>query len=115
MHLANEFLDHFLSDFEVGNDAVAQGSDRLDVSRRTAQHLLGFVADGEDLFLALGFNDRNDRGLVQNDVTALHIDQRVRCSQVDSHIGRKRTHNPRKHISLPVPLVSPRFRGPGSA
>src|SRR5260370_392770 len=30
MHLANEVLDHFLGDFEIGDDAVAQGTDGLD-------------------------------------------------------------------------------------
>ena len=35
MHIANEMLDHFLRDFEVGDDAVPQRSDGLDVAGRT--------------------------------------------------------------------------------
>jgi len=56
--------------------------------------LLGFVADGEHLLLALEFDDGNHRRFVEHDAT-LHIDQRVRCSQVNGHISRKRTHNSR--------------------
>ena len=51
MHPADEVLDHLLGDLEVGDDAVAQGADGLDVAGRAADHLLGLVADGEDLRL----------------------------------------------------------------
>src|SRR3984957_15742830 len=49
MHLADEMLDHLLGDLEIGDDAVAQGTDRLDVAGGAAQHHLGLVADGQHL------------------------------------------------------------------
>ena len=52
MHLADEVLDHLLGDFEIGDDAVAHRTDRLDVAGRAPQHHLGVVADGADGFLA---------------------------------------------------------------
>ena len=48
VHLADEVLDHLLGDFDVGDHAVAQGADRLDVVGRLAHHQLGVVADGLD-------------------------------------------------------------------
>ena len=86
MYLADEFLDHLLGDFEIGNDAIAQRPDGLDIARCTAKHLLGFVADGKHAFLALGLDDRDDRRLVEDDVTTLDVDQRVRGPEVDGHI-----------------------------
>ena len=72
--LADEVLDHLLGDLEIGDDAFAQGTDGLDVARRAAEHLLGFVADGENLFLALDL-ERGDHGrLVENDPPALDVD-----------------------------------------
>ena len=49
VHLADEVLDHLLGDFEVGDDAVAQRADGLDVAGRAAEHQLGLLADREDL------------------------------------------------------------------
>ena len=46
MHLADKVLDHFLGDIEVGNDAVAQRADGVQVTGCPAQHQLGFVAHG---------------------------------------------------------------------
>ena len=50
--LADEVLDHLLGDVEVGDHAVAQRSDGLDIAGRTPQHQLGLVADREHLRLA---------------------------------------------------------------
>jgi len=36
VHLADEVLDHLLRDFEVGDDAIAQGPDGRDVGGRAA-------------------------------------------------------------------------------
>ena len=85
--LGDEVLDHLLGDFEVGDHAVPQGPDRLDVAGGAPQHHLRFVADGEDMFLAAGIGDRHHRRLVEHDASTLHVDQRIRGPEVDGHIG----------------------------
>src|ERR1043165_7049822 len=67
VNLRDEVLDHRLGDFEVGDDAVAQGADRLNVAGRAAQHHLGFLADREHLALAALRREGNDRRLIQDD------------------------------------------------
>ena len=93
VHLADEVLDHLLGDFEVGDDAVAQRADGLDVAGRAAQHHLGLVADGQHLLLALFLGDGDHRRLVEDDAAALDIDQRIGGPQVDRHV---RGHPPRQ-------------------
>ena len=63
MHFANEVLDHFFGDFDVGDHAVAQRADRLDIAGGAAKHLLGFLTHGEDLLLAAHIGDGDHRWL----------------------------------------------------
>src|SRR5579864_1034779 len=49
----NEVSEHFLGDFEVGDDAVLHGLDRHHITGRAAKHFLGFLADGDDLAAVL--------------------------------------------------------------
>ena len=63
----DEVAEHRLGDLEVGDDAVAQRADRLDVARRAAEHLLGLAPDGEDLVAAAGVAlDGDDGGLARD-------------------------------------------------
>ena len=88
MHLANEVLDHLFRNFKVGNHAVAHRADGFDVARRTTKHHLGLIANSENLLLA-ALIDNGDHGrFVEHNAPRLHIDQRIRCPQVDGHIGR---------------------------
>jgi hypothetical protein len=73
--------------FEVGDDAVAQRADGLNVAGRAAQHHLRFVADGQNLLLALDLGDRHHRRLVQDDARALDVDQGIGGAQIDRHVG----------------------------
>ena len=91
VNLADEVLDHLLGDFEVGDDAVPEWPDGADVTGRAAEHLLGLLADRQDLLFALHFGDGHDRGLVQDDASALDIDQRVRGAEINRHVGRKKS------------------------
>jgi hypothetical protein len=93
-------LDHFLGDFDVGDDAVAQRADRFDVVGRLAHHHLGVVADGLDPLDPVDRLDGDDRGFVQHDAAILHIDQRVGRAEVDRDVlgteleesGKDRSH-----------------------
>ena len=80
-------LDHFLGDVEIGDHAVTQRTNCEDAAGRPAKHHLGLVADRQNLFLAFDLVNRDNRGLVQADPAPFDINQRVRGSQVDRHVG----------------------------
>ena len=77
--------DHALGDVKVGDGPAAQRPDGHDVSGGTADHVPRLVTGGKNLagFAVHG----NDRGLVEHDSTALHVDERVRRSEVDSKVA----------------------------
>ena len=97
MHLADEMLDHLLRHFEIGDDAVPQRADGLDIARGTAQHLLGFLTHGQHMFAAFYVGDGDDRGLRQHDAAAFDIDQRVCRTEVNRHVGGHDAENSTKH------------------
>ncbi len=81
MNHFDELLQHLFGDREVGDHAVLHRANRLDVAGHLAEHLLGFLADRLDRALAVGaafLPDRNDRGLIEHDAFAAHVDQRIR-------------------------------------
>ena len=88
MHLVNEVLDHLLGDIDVGDDAVAQRADGLDLVGRLAHHQLGVVADRLDLLDPVDGLDRDDRRLVQDDAAPAHVDQSVCGPEIDRHVVR---------------------------
>ena len=85
VHLVDEVAQHLLADLEVGDDAVLQRPDGLDVRRRAADHALGLEADGERA--AVAHVDGHDRRLVEHDAVAAHVDQRVGGTEVDRHVA----------------------------
>jgi hypothetical protein len=97
VNLGDEVLDHRLGDFEIGDDAVAQRADRLDVAGGAAQHHLGFLADRQNLTLAALGGEGHDRRLVQHDAPTLDVDQRVGRAEVDPHVGREKPNDARQH------------------
>ena len=97
MHLADEMLDHLLGDIEIGDDAIPQGPDRLDVAGRAPEHHLGFVTDREDLLLAADGGDRYDRRFVQDDAATLYVNEGVGRAQIDCHVGREDAEQFGKH------------------
>ena len=98
MHFADEMLDHFFGDFEIGDDAVAQRADGLDIAGRAAQHQLGLVADGaHGLLAAAGGDGGHHRRLIQHDAPAFDIDQRIRRPKIDGHVARKRAKKTAEH------------------
>ena len=89
MHLADEMLDHFLGAVEIGNHPVAHRADRLDRARRAAQHELGILAHRQNLLFAVLDVIGHDRGFIQHDALAAHVDQRIGRAEVDTHVRRK--------------------------
>jgi hypothetical protein len=86
-----------LRDLEIGDDAVAQRPDRLNVARRAAEHQLGFLADRQDVLAALDAGDRDNRRLVQDDATTLHVDEGVGRPEVDRHVGGQQPQHSTNH------------------
>ena len=84
VHLLDEVPQHLLGRLEVGDHAVLHRPDGGDVVRRTADHPLGLVADGEDL--AGGVVERDHARLVEQDPAAADVDQRVGGPEVDGHV-----------------------------
>ena len=85
VHPLDEVAEHLLADLEVGDDAVLQGPDGLDVVGRAAHHPLGLEADGDGL--AVVDVDRHDRRLVEDDALATDVDQRVGGAEVDREVA----------------------------
>jgi hypothetical protein len=54
-HLFDEVVEHRFGHFEVGDDAVAQRPDGLNVARRAPEHLPRLFADGERAFVRTSF------------------------------------------------------------
>ena len=88
----DEVAEHLLGDVEVGDHAVLQRADRLDVARGAADHALGLGADGQDR--AGQRVDRDDGGLVEHDASSAYVDERVRGPEVDRHVATKEPQNP---------------------
>ena len=87
VNFMDKMPDHFLGNFEIGDNAVSQGANGFDIAGGPAQHHFCFITNGQNLLLALVMKDRHNRWLIQYDTAALHINQRVRGSKVDGHIG----------------------------
>jgi hypothetical protein len=97
--LVDEVLDHLLGDVDVGDDAVAQGPDRLDLVRGLAHHQLGVVADRLHPLDAVDRLDRDHRRLVEDDAAAADVDDRVRGTEIDRHVvGGKSQEIENAHI-----------------
>ena len=89
VHLLDEVAQHLLGHVEVGDDAVLQRADRGDRPGRAAEHALGLDPDG--VHLARALVDRDDRRLGEHDAAAAHVDERVGCAEVDSHLAAAET------------------------
>ena len=101
VHLLDEMLDHLLGDVDVGDDAVAQRPDRLDLVGGLAHHQLGVVADRLDALDAVDRLDRDHRRLVEDDAAAADIDDGVGGAEVDRHVVRRQSQEVEKrHIWL---------------
>jgi hypothetical protein len=84
VHAVDEVAQHLLADLEVGDHAVLQRPDGLDVRRRASDHPLGLCPHGQRATVL--DVDGDHRRLVQHDAAAADVHQRVGGTQVDSHV-----------------------------
>src|SRR3989344_624028 len=89
LRLPYQVREHFGGHLEIGNDAVYDGLDRLDVRGSAAEHLFGLCADGHYLPRLCVHCD--DARLIDDDAAALYIDERIGRTEVDADIIRKKT------------------------
>ena len=81
----DEVAQHLLADLEVGDDAIFEGPNRLNVARGPPDHPLGLRSYCQRPTILDVHGDH--RGLVQDDAATADIDQRVRRSEVDGHVS----------------------------
>ena len=82
--LLNEITQHLLRHHIVGDDAVLQGLDLLQVAGRAGQLDPRLFSNGAYLILVSVIGC--DRGFLQNNAPAAHIHQNAACAQIDSYI-----------------------------
>jgi hypothetical protein len=84
----DEVAEHRFGNFEVGDDAVLDRSDSSNAGRSSTEHRLRVVPDRQDAISAAVpiIGDCNDAGFRTDEALALHVDQGICSSQVDSEI-----------------------------
>ena len=100
MHLADEILEHFAGDGEIGDDAVLHGAYGLDRTRRTPEHAFGLDAHRQHTAVVarsevLAY--RHHRRFVQDDALAAYIDEGIGCAEIDGKIAREVTAQALEH------------------
>jgi hypothetical protein len=81
----DEVPQHLLCDVEIGDDAVLEGTNRLDGARGPAQHALRAHAHRVDLARARVHGHHG--GLGEHDPATPDVDQRVRGTEVNRHVA----------------------------
>src|SRR5439155_12140679 len=84
VHLLDEVPQHLLGDVEVGDDAVLERPYRLDVGGGAPDHPLRLGPHRKDRLI--GGIDGYNAWFIEDDATSAHVDQRVGCPQVHSHV-----------------------------
>ena len=84
--LLNKILQHRLSNFIVGNNAILHRTDSDNVTGSTANHSLGLRTDCQYLVSIL-FNSYYRR-LADNNTLILAMHQRIRSAQIYTHVIR---------------------------
>ena len=88
MDAPNEMGEHGFGDVEIGNDAVAQGTNGNNIGGGAPDHLLGFGANGENAFAA-PFNGDDGR-FIDGDASPVDKDERICSPQINGDVVRER-------------------------
>ena len=99
VHLLDEVAQHLLAHLEVGDHAVLERPDGLDVVGRAAHHPLGLEPDRDGT--AVVDVDRHDRGLVEHDALAADVDQCVGGAEVDREVATQAERIVTCHVRTP--------------
>ena len=79
-------FDHLFRNVEIGDNAIAQRPDRLNIAGGAPQHHLRLVANREHLLATLHLRNRNHGWFVQDNPSSFDIDQSVRRPEINGHI-----------------------------
>ena len=83
-HLFNKNLKHRRRDVKIGDDAVLERTHRDNAARRAADNLLGLAPDVAHRIVAR--IDRDNGRLTHDNALALHKNQCIGCTQVNTNI-----------------------------
>ena len=87
MNFLDKVAEHRLSHFVVGDDPVAERTDRDDVARSAAEHALGVIPDSEH---EIGARlHRHDGRFAEDDSMILDIDQGIGGTEIDADVAGK--------------------------
>ena len=73
MHFLDEVAKHRLGDFKIGDNTVFDWPDRIDITRRLAEHLFCFLTNGQHSAHSYILPDGHNRGFTQNNSLSLDI------------------------------------------
>ena len=107
VHLADEVLDHFFGNFEIGDHTVRHRADGADVAGGLAEHHLGFLADGKHLRASANLGHGHNRRLVEHDALALYVDKCVCRTEVNADVCREYIKHRSEHANSPAPPIRP--------
>lgn len=88
MHFLDEMLDHLFRDIKIGDHAIFQRANDLNIVRRLAHHQLGISAHGPHLGHAVIGFQRDHRRFIEYDSLITQVDQRIGSAEVDRNIMR---------------------------
>jgi len=100
LHLLNQLAKQFFGLLEVGDDAVLQGTHRVDAGRRAPEHLFRFPSDAEH---AVGSAvDGDHGGFVEDDPFPLDVDERIGRTEIDGHVTADQAEQTTESHALPT-------------
>src|SRR5690625_1176082 len=85
----DKLLEHLLSHCKIGNHPIFHWAYCLDIARHPSKHLLGFLPDCLNDFLAIGaaiMTDSNHRRLIKHNTFTPYINKRIGRAEVNGHI-----------------------------
>ena len=90
MYFLNEVPEHLLSYIEISDNTVLQRSDGRDVAWGSAEHAFCVYANRFNRFsTVLMSTNCNDGRFIQNNTLPTHVNERIRCTQVNREIPGK--------------------------
>ena len=90
MRSGDEITEHGFRNFEIGDYAIAEGTDSLDVAGCTPQHFLGLTTDCEHSLVTSRVTlHRHNGRFATDDSLSFDVNKRSRRAKVDGKVARE--------------------------